>query len=164
MPTEHRSAVDSFGIKPIWQSHVFPEIPYFDRPLGDGLPPLMNFKRDRKGFELASLLPIGHRCLVYVTGVQLFIWAIELTGSLQDGERARERHRVPLSAHVPFNLYRPIRFVARVDPWDRGPTRELVCRMSGVPFARMEGDSHLSLTRAQYESMYHSIAWTDQSA
>lgn len=150
----------TYGIKLIWPTHLFPVIPYFVRGLGDDLPALMNFKNDPNGRKLADGLPIGHRCLVYVTEVQLFIWVIEFTGTVTDGEVARKRHGIPPTRHQPFTVYRPIRFVAKVEPWDKGAPRASVCAKSGVDFSPTQGDSHVDLTEDQYNRMFNAIPWT----
>src|SRR4051794_15357027 len=110
---------DMFGIKLIWHSHVYPEIPYFDRSQGEDRPALMNFKNDPGGRALATRIPVGHRSLVYVTGVQLFIWAVEFTGTIEDGKSARRRHGIGDRDNHPFTIYRPIKFIARAEPWDK---------------------------------------------
>ena len=156
------SLSDRFGIKLIWPTHLDPKFTYFERAGGTDLPALMNFKNDEAGYKLASGLPLGHRCLVYVTELQLFIWAIELIGTVEEGEAARRRHGIKPKTHHPFTLYRPIRFLARVVPWHNGPRREKVVAQSNVPFQPLQGDSHVVLSEDQYLSMYRSIEWTEQ--
>ena len=130
--TRGESVDDMFGVKLIWTTHLFPEIPYFDRDLGEGLPALMNFNHSPAGHALADRIPVGHRCLVYVTEVQRFVWAIEFTGTIEDGTAAARRHGIGPREHHPFTIYRPIRFIARADPWDKaGATRRSVCEKSG---------------------------------
>jgi hypothetical protein len=149
-----------YGIKLIYPEHLYPYKPYFDRSLGPDRPALMNFNRSPEGFKLATSIRIGDRALVYVTRDQLFIWAIEFAGTLKDGEAARLRHGIPTNAHAPFTLYLPIRFLARIDPWDKGATRTSVCYASGVDFHPTQGDSHVSLSQSDYERMYRAIKWT----
>ncbi|MEZ0264914.1 MAG: hypothetical protein ACAI43_09320, partial [Phycisphaerae bacterium] len=132
--------------------------------VGDDRPALMNFKADAAGRALARRVPIGHRALVYVTDVQLFIWAIEFTGTVEGGEAARLRHGFAAGAHKPFSIYRPIRFLARAEPYERrGGRLRQVCERSGVPLAFSQGDSLVFISRDEYDRLYRSIDWTSET-
>jgi hypothetical protein len=153
-----------YGIKLIYYEHLFPPKPYFERSLGPDQPALMNFSREPKGQALARSIGVGDRCLVYVTKVQLFVSAIEFIGTVEDGQKACKQHRIPPRAHFPFTVYLPIRFLARVIPWEKGPTLQSVCSTSGVSFAPSEGDSLVDLSESDYGRMYRAITWTHEYA
>jgi hypothetical protein len=162
-----------FGIKLIGPKHL--EIPAFTQVFdgSDGRWPLMNFNMG--GQNYVADIPTGHRCLVYVTSPwKRFLWAIELTGSLANGDLAFAAHGYEVGKDAwgengKATLHRPIGLLARIDspqhpagPNDvQGPTYDEVHRRSGVPLNRLRsfGSGHWFLSRAEYESAFAAIDW-----
>ena len=154
-----------FGIKLIEAGHLnFDEFTCgFDG--SDGRKTLMNFSIDRK--RQADGIPVGHQCLVYVTKPPQwgrFIWAIEVTGTLKDGDDALEAFGYQRGVALPgidlkWSLHRPIRFLARVAPPREGPTRHEIARRSGYLF-RPYGGGHKYLSSGEYHRAFNAIAWT----
>jgi len=159
-----------FGIKLIQQRHL--EMPVFthDFDESDGRSPLMNFNVAGKSYVAG--IPVGHRCLVYVTSPwRRFLWAVEITGTLADGERAYQAHGYDVGTtpwgEWKWSLHRPIAFLARVDTPDRpaGPTdiqgtsREEIEQRSGFSW-RPYGPGHYYISGEDFQRAFNAIDWS----
>jgi len=123
-----------FSIKLIHPNHL--KYPYFtdDFDGTNGRRPLMNFTGNDRGRSIAARLPIGHRSLVYVIHHQRFVWAIEFIGTVEEGERAAVAHGItPNEITTKWNVYRPIRFLARVALAD-APSADDIFKKTGIRF------------------------------
>lgn len=158
-----------YGIKKVEPEHLDHEI--FAKQEQDGNKrPLMNFTRFYQ--KAVSRIPVQHKALVYVVdlprnrGWQKFVWAIELTGTLEDGDPALIEHglnpgEAPPGIKPEYTLHRPIRFLARIDPPKNAPTWKVVCGRAGVdwrPMATTAGHEYIS--REKYERLFKAIPWT----
>jgi hypothetical protein len=146
-----------FSIKLISPVHAGEKYPYFTNDFDgtDGRCPLMNFSREGNGPSIAANVPIGCRSLVYVTHRQKFIWAIEYTGTIEAGQRAALAHGVPLTGK--WSIFRPIRFLARVD-LDSSPTAAEIEKLTGIRF-RPNSYTLKYISAAEYQTIYGAIHW-----
>jgi hypothetical protein len=147
-----------FSIKLIHPNHL--KYAYFtdDFDGTDGRWPLMNFTGDDRGRSIAARLPIGHRSLVYVIHHQRFVWAVEYTGTLEEGERAAAAHGItPNDITSKWNTYRPIRFLARVDLAD-APTAEDIFKRTGIRF-KANAFTLKYISAGEYQTIYDAINW-----
>ena len=147
-----------YGIKLILPNHL--TLPYFTRDYGgpDGKLPLMNFSAERNGPTIAENIPQGHRALVYVTRMGRFVQAIEFVGTTADGRRIAALHGIKPGDHGQWSIYRPIRFIARIEDIDRAPTAHDIERRTGVVF-RANSFTHKYLSAADYQKIYDAIEW-----
>lgn len=150
-----------FGLKLILPNHL--TLPHFTRDYGgeDGKLPLMNFSGEGRGPATAANIPSGHRAIVYVTKVRRFIWAIEFLGSVEDGKRIAIRHGIKPGDHGQWSIYRPIRFLARIDDIERAPTPQDIERRTGIVFLA-NSFTHKYLSAEDYQKMYDAIEWDER--
>jgi hypothetical protein len=156
-----------YGIKLIWPDHLLYRELTEVRDGSDGKYPLMNFKISLKG--QAANIPDGHQCLVYVVRGKTpnwmrFIWAIKFIGTLEDGDRALVAWGHPPGQALPgamseFPLHRPIRFLARIEPPENGPTPDQLRKSSGVEW-RPYGPGFMYVPADRYQRLFDSITWT----
>lgn len=167
-----------FGIKLVTPDHLryaeFTDVPSKSDESA-GRFPLMNFSGEQQ--QRAANIPIGHRCLVYVTKERQnpnkwgrFIWAIEIRGTLEDGDQALVPWRHPPGQALPgnppalpavppkYSLHWPIRFLARIDPPENGPTPDEL-RRSDFVFSP-NAFTHKYLSAADYHRAFNAIDWT----
>ncbi len=101
-----------FGIKMIHSNHLMQPF------LNDGCTSVMNFSSKGKGPAIAANIPVGHQSLAYVYGngirCQEFVWAFEYTGTVKEGLVAAIAQGI--QPHAEWNIFRPIRFLATVEP------------------------------------------------
>lgn len=160
-----------YGIKLIYPPHLlYPEFTDVPSESGEsaGRFALMNFSGEQR--QRAANIPTGHRCLVYVTKERQapnkwgrFIWAIEITGTLEMGKKALKAWRHPPGQALEgplskWSLHRPIRFLARVDPPEEGPTPNAL-RRSGFVFSP-NAFTHKYLSSGDYHRAFDAINWT----
>src|SRR6266849_2850935 len=107
-----------FSIKLIHPDHLRRHRAFTDDFDGkDGRHPLMNFSDEANGPAIAGNICRGHRSLVYVIHEKKFIWAIEYTGTVKEGQQAAVAHAIPQDT-IPSKwgrIFLPIRFLAKVD-------------------------------------------------
>ncbi|MBC8107536.1 MAG: hypothetical protein H7Z14_13165 [Anaerolineae bacterium] len=150
-----------FSIKLIHPDHLNYAFLTGDFDGSDGRLPLMNFSGEGRGPATAANLPVGHRSLVYVVQHQKFIWAIEYIGTLEDGERAAAAHGItPNDFTTKWRLYRPIRFLARVD-LDHAPTAEEIFKKTGINF-KANSFTLKYISAGEYQTIYDAIDWKMQ--
>jgi hypothetical protein len=127
----------------------------------DGRPRLMNFSNQGRTPALAEGIRPGHRALVYVTRpVKKFIWAIEYTGTVQDGRQAASAVPVPSNDMHPSycTVFLPIRFLATIIDVDSAPDAQDVCQNVGVDFTpNVFPMKHISA--AEYHKIFGAIKW-----
>jgi hypothetical protein len=95
----------------------------------------MNFSTRGHTPAIAASIRPNHRALVYVTQHKKFIWAIEYTGGVQQGQQIPASPLPALSVPTEWskNLL-PIRFVAYFTDLDSAPDAQSVLREAGVRF------------------------------
>jgi hypothetical protein len=152
-----------FSIKLIHPKHL--TLPYLTQEFDgtDGRWPLMNFSGEPRGKAIATNLPIGHRSLVYVIGDQKFVWAIEYTGTLEEGARAAAAHKItPNFITEKWNIYRPIHFLAKVD-LAHAPTADEIFTKTGIRFAA-NAYTLKYISAGDYQKIYDAIDWQATAA
>jgi hypothetical protein len=126
----------------------------------DGRPRLMNFSDQERTRTIAAGIQPGHKALVYVTHpVQKLIWAIEYTGTVQDGEQVAAAWPVPGNRALSQfeTTFLPIRFLATIDP-DSAPDAQTVFHQAGVIFTPNNFPmKHISAE--VYQRIYAAIQW-----
>ena len=116
----------------------------------------MNFSDSTRGSALADGIKAGHRALVYVTQEQKFIWAIEYTGPVQNGEPLVAASGNAVSPEW-SRVFLPIRFLATND-LASAPDAQSVLQRSGVTF-RPYGASMYRISADEYQRIYDAIEW-----
>jgi hypothetical protein len=147
-----------FSIKLITPPHL--DYPYFtpDFDPTDGRCPLMNFSREGIGPAIADNIPVHGRSLVYVTKLHKFIWAIEYTGNITDGQQAAQAYPVePCHVTGKWSIFRPIRFLAHV-PLEAAPTAQEVEGRSKFHF-KPYGGTLKYIKESEYQAIYDAIDW-----
>lgn len=124
-------------------------------PRGDDRQRWMNFSAQPHARSVADGIPAGHRALVYVTGVQRFIWAIEYTGPVCDGEHVAAGSG--LSGEW-SKVFLPIRFLATVDA-ESAPDAQDVLRSAGVDFTPNAYPMKY-ISAEEYHGIVDAIEWT----
>jgi hypothetical protein len=116
-----------FGIKLIHPNHLK------HLYLNDGRTSVMNFSSEGNGPAIAANIPVGHRSLGYLYGIgyQKFVWAFEYTGTVEQGREAAIAQGI--QPNVNWNIFRPIRFLAKVEP-ESAPTAEDIYQRTGFVF------------------------------
>ena len=124
---------------------------------------LMTFHKDDP--EAAANIPIGHRMLVFLgRPIRRFAWEIEVIGSVDDGQKGLNAHtakgeKLPRSSST-YPIYRPIRFIARVEPPGDGQTWGAVAASAGVELVLAQPINHMYLSADRYKRACDSIRWT----
>ena len=148
-----------YSIKLVHPGHLNHE--FFTPDTGnDGRPRLMNFSDQGHTPALAASICPGHKALVYVTHpVKKFVWAIEYTGTVQDGQRAASAYPVPPNV-MPSEyckVFLPIRFLATVE-LDSAPDAQAILRQAGVVFIPNAFPmKHIS--ESDYQKIFDAITW-----
>jgi hypothetical protein len=120
----------------------------------DGRQRYMNFSDDDRTRTIASSIRVGHRAIVYVTIWQKFIWAIEYTGGVEDGEPIAARSG--LSAKW-SKVFLPIRFLSMVSV-ETAPSAASVLAKAGVSFTPNAFPmKHISAK--EYQKLFDAIEW-----
>jgi hypothetical protein len=149
-----------YSIKLVHPRHL--NHPYFTPDTHhDGRPRLMNFSDQGHTPALAASIRRGHRALVYVTRPKMrFVWAIEYTGTVQDGQQVAAAYPVPANA-MPAEwskIFLPIRFLATIIDVDSAPEAQDVLRKAGVDFTPNAFPmKHISAT--EYQQIFDAIKW-----
>jgi len=138
--------------------------PMFSYDFGrDDRHPLMTFHKDDP--EGAAAIPNGHRLLVFLgKPIKRFAWEIEIIGSLDEGKTVLNRHltaglNLPRSPET-YPFYRPIRFLARVEPPEHGQTWGGLAASAGTELVLAQPINHMYLSAAQYKRASTSVGWT----
>lgn len=152
------SSAGKFGIKLV--GHDFPEYPFFRK---DTNPALMCFPDSEMGRHVASVIPIGHRSLVYLMAPVKRIWAaVEYIKTdpiresvLDEGRRAAIKHGAIkiLKVVAPHyaSYFRCVRFVAEIEDPANVPTPD---------FGFSQGDVGFDIDEADYLELYNAKPWT----
>jgi hypothetical protein len=125
-----------------------------------GLPRLMNFSDRGHAPSIAAGIRAGHRAIVYVTHpIQKFVWAIEYTGSVQDGQRVTTTFS--MLADLPpewGTVVLPIRFLATIIDVAAAPAAQDVLAQTGLDFTPNAFPmKHIS--GAEYQKLFNAINW-----
>jgi hypothetical protein len=148
-----------YSIKLVSPAH-FDDVRFTPDTANDGRPRLMNFSDQGRTPAIAASISPGHRALVYVTHpVQKLVWAIEYTGTIQDGQKAAAAWPVP--GHPALSqwekIFIPIHFLATIDP-DSAPYAEAVFHQAGVAFTpNVFSMKHISAD--EYQRIFDTIQW-----
>src|SRR5688572_24915018 len=151
-----------YGIKLIRPEHL--DVPCltdeFDGPSGPFS--LMNFSNEGRGPAVARNIPLGHRALVYVIHRQKFVWAIEFTGSVEQGMKAADELAIrPHFITNRWSLFRPIRFVAKV-ALATAPTAAEIAERTGIRFIA-NSFTHTYISAEKYRAIYDAVPWDVES-
>jgi hypothetical protein len=148
-----------FGIKLVLEAHLRSDLApclNHDYDCDDDKRSLMNFGPNHAA--VAANIPVGNRSLVYVTGVQKFVWAIEYTGTVDDGKRVAMVHRVYDPGNGKFwRIFRPIRHLARAD-LVTAPTLAEIERRTGVRFTP-NSFTMKYISAEDYRKIYEAVPW-----
>jgi hypothetical protein len=150
-----------YGIKLVTPAHLEYECFTEEFDGADGRRTLMNFSSEGNGPATAANIPVGHRSIVYVTRLGKFIWAIEFIGTVEDGERAAKAHireRSLSSEPSKWSIYRPIRFLAKVNI-DEAPNAAEIERKTGLCF-KPNSFTLKYISGDGYEAIFGAIKWT----
>jgi hypothetical protein len=115
----------------------------------------MNFGSQPHVRAIAEGIPVGHRAIVYVTGRQQFIWAIEYTGPVQDGRLIAEGSDLPDEWS---QVFLPIRFLATVANVYTAPSAEGALAAAGVSFTPNAFPMKY-ISAEDYRKLFDAIAW-----
>lgn len=138
-----------FSIKLVSPQHL--TYPFFT-PDGDQRR-WMNFSTHARG-NAEGIQP-GHRAIVYVTGHQKFIWAIEYTGPVEDGQRIAEGSGMDAEWS---QVFLPIRFLATVADLNTAPIAADVLAKAGVDF-RPNSFPMKYISAEDYQKLYDAVEW-----
>lgn len=148
-----------FSIKLVHPGHLDHPHQTDDFDGTDGRRTLMVFSSEGKSPAVAANIPVGHRAIVYVTGHQKFIWAIEYCGSVKEGRQAAVAHGIqPEQIETKWNIFLPIRILKRAD-LDTAPTAEVVRQRTGLEFT----PNHFPMkyiSEQEYQTIFRAI-WPD---
>lgn len=151
-----------YGIKLVTPDHFKYE--FFEADFGDNdaRSTLMNFKNTAHGISAARKLVPGSRAILYVSREQWFARLFEVIGTIEDGSRVAEYFNTPaLDMYAPtnpYNIYLPIRWLARVEP-DQREDPKAVCNRAAVDF-RPNSYTFKQLSQSEYQRLYNSISWS----
>ena len=149
-----------FSIKLVSEGVLYPHFAYFhdhDYDSGEDRSSLMNFSPEGIGPSVAANIPIGNRALVYIAGHQKFVWAIEYTGTVEDGKRIALLLGVYNPKEKWRTIFRPIRHLARVD-LATAPTLAEIKDRTGVHFTPNSFTSTY-ISADDYQRIYDAIPW-----
>ena len=120
---------------------------------------LMNFHDRPRTLALATSIRPGHRALVYVTSpVMKFVWAIEYSGTVEDGQRvAKDQWQLDVSSSHEWRIFIPIRFLATIDIKDSPQARDVV-EQAGVDFTPRQ-TSMIPISASDYVKIVDAISW-----
>lgn len=120
---------------------------------------VMNFRDRPRPLALAESIRPGHRALVYVTHpVMKFIWAIEYTGTLEDGNQAAAAFPVDINAHPEWRaILLPIRFLATIDV-NAALDAQVIAQQAGVDFTPHQV-SMMHISEAAFQNLFDAINW-----
>jgi hypothetical protein len=121
---------------------------------GDGRQRWMNFSNQPRTRSIADRIPVGHRALVYVIGTQSFVWAIEYTGPVQDGEPIAAGSDLPTEW---AKVFLPIRFLTTVGE-DNLQTAEEVLAAAKVNFTPNTFPMKY-ISAEDYQKLFDAIEW-----
>ena len=142
-----------FSIKLIHPNHL--NYRFFTPDVqGDGRPRWMNFSNQPRTRSIVDGIPVGHRALVYAIGMQKFVWAIEYTGPVQDGEPIAAGSNLPPEWS---KVFLPIRFLATVGN-DNQQTAEEVIAAAGVSFTPNSFPMKY-ISVEEYQKLFDAITW-----
>jgi hypothetical protein len=120
----------------------------------------MNFSDKKRTIALAARIQPGDRALVYVTyPIKKFIWAIEYTGSLQEGTQTVAAFSGGTGGMLPEwnKVFRPIRFLATIDV-NAAPDAQAVLQQAGVVFDPYPA-SMVPISATAYQKIFDAISW-----
>jgi hypothetical protein len=153
-----------FGIKLVSDYHF--SFPYFGLC---GNPAVMNFPDSREGREIATVLPVGHRALVYLMAPKKcfgaaieFIQLNQTTGDLLDDgmQAARAQDAIRLHEAVYPHWAKWWR-CTRVIAWKENPTN--VPGNAPTPdFHFQKGDDMFDISERCYSILFNAICWNWQ--
>jgi hypothetical protein len=155
--SEHPSS-GMYSIKLVHPAHL--EHRFFLPDTGhDGRPRLMNFSDQGRTPAIAASISPGHRSIVYVTGLQKFVWAIEYTGTVQDGQLAAATYPVPSNIMAPeyCRIFLPIRFLATIDI-EAAPAAQVVLQQARVDFTPNVFPMK-RISAEEYNRLFDAIDW-----
>jgi hypothetical protein len=122
----------------------------------DGRQRWMNFSNNEHARAIADGIPVGHRALVYVISVQRFVWAIEYTGTVQDGEQVATGSGLSPEWS---KVFLPIRFLAAVGEGNQ-QTADEVLADADVSFSPNTFPMKY-ITADEYQELYDAIDWAE---
>jgi hypothetical protein len=150
-----------YSIKQVHPGHLNYKL-FMPDTNNDGRVRLMNFSDQGRTPALAASIRPNHRALVYVTRpVKKFIWAIEYTGTVHEGQQAASAYQgqsdmLPSESEWCRTLL-PIRFLATIDV-DTAPDSQVVLDQAGVTFTPNAFPmKHISA--AEYQKIFEAIKW-----
>lgn len=150
-----------FSIKLIHPNHLKYGYLTDDFDGADGRWPLMNFSGDWNGPSIAANIRVGHRALVYVIHYHKFIWAIEYVGTVEQGRQAAMIHGIlPNDITTKWNVFLPIRFLARID-LDSAPTAEDIYERTGILF-KANRFTMKYISSREYQKIFDFIQWSER--
>ncbi len=162
---ERAMAEQSYGIKIVTESHFDGNWPCFFDYFRDGNAqrPLMNFKKQ----QAAESLPEGHHALVYVSGWQRFVWAIEFLEVVDPKEyesKLLAPHGLSRSdLGEPWKFLRPFRYLARmndVNGYEAAPTLDWARKLLNDPIWQPTyGVGHVNIEKTRYDTLFDNIPW-----
>jgi len=138
--------------------HDYFDYPHLTDDFGgtDGRVPLMNFSREGNGPSVAARVPVGGCSLVYLTGHQKFVSAIEYIGTTEEGQRAALAHGIQPAASK-WGIFLPIRHLARID-LDSAPTPHDIEERTGIRF-KANSFTIKYISAGEYKAIYDAIPW-----
>jgi len=147
-----------FGIKLVGATHF--DLPAFGR---EGNPSLMNFPDSAEGKRCASIVPIGHKSLVYLMApikrfwgvVEYIKWNHAIDNVLEEGRRAAvdQNARAIMEVLYPHfaRVWRCVRIVATIKDPMQAPTPD---------FGFKEGDVMFDIEPQEYLEMFNEVPWS----
>jgi hypothetical protein len=149
-----------YSIKLVHPNHLANGPLFTPVNLADNLPHLMNFSNRPHTTAIVENIPLHHKAIVYVMSpVKKFIWAIEYTGTVADGQQIANNHPqlMPPPSDVWFDNLLPISFLATIDPAKARDAQD-VLQEAGVVFTPTPAPMQY-ISADEYQRIFNVIDW-----